>query len=94
MTLVLGQRWLTSSAMAMLLAAPSKAKSFDARRDVNSLTFLAACADGVWTCDRQSSWTVIPVIATGSSGRSRLFRGADTIASTMSIPFVTWPKSV
>ena len=34
------------------------------------------------------------VIATGSSGRSRLLRDAPTISSTTFIPFVTWPKSV
>ena len=42
----------------------------------------------------QSSTMVTFVIATGESGRSRLFRGALTILSTMSIPFVTWPKRV
>src|SRR5690348_12544958 len=42
----------------------------------------------------QSSWIVTEVIATGESGRSRAFRGALTIWSTMSRPFVTWPNSV
>ena len=39
-----------------------------------------------------SSAIVTDVIATGESGRSRLFRGALTILSTTSMPFVTWPK--
>jgi hypothetical protein len=43
---------------------------------------------------RYSSEIVTEVIATGLSGRSRLFRGALTIWSTTSMPFVTWPKIV
>jgi hypothetical protein len=39
-----------------------------------------------------SSVIVTDVMATGESGRSRLFRGALTILSTTSMPFVTWPK--
>jgi hypothetical protein len=41
-----------------------------------------------------SSWIVTPVIATGSLGRSRPSRGADTIRSTMSRPLVTTPNNV
>ena len=41
-----------------------------------------------------SSTIVTEVIATGESGMSRLFRGALTILSTTSMPFVTWPKMV
>ena len=41
-----------------------------------------------------AGWIVTDVIATGSFGRSRPSRGADTILSTTSRPFVTDPNSV
>ena len=42
----------------------------------------------------QSSWIVMPVMATGASGRSLLLRGAETIRSTTSRPLVTSPNNV
>ena len=42
----------------------------------------------------QASWIVTLVMATGAFGRSRALRGADTILSTTSMPFVTSPNSV
>jgi hypothetical protein len=97
MTLVLGQL----AALAACITVPlrcEKAKGFVQTSGVNSLTFIAtgqaldvgsgAAAGG------QLSWTLTLVIATGSLGRSFPSRGAETILSTTSIPFVTSPNSV
>ena len=103
MTLSLGQRGCVNSARRILPFQQAESKSFDAHRDVNSLTIAAVGQASLTDRGRrrrpsvpagQSSWIVTLVIATGSSGRSFEFRGADTIASTTSMPFVTWPKSV
>ena len=98
MILPLGQRWLTGSGITVpstfhdgkwffrgsgeyLLTLPS--------RDTGTL------AGGRATAIRQASSSIVTdVIAIGSFGRSRALRGAFTIWSTMSRPFVTWPKIV
>src|SRR2546425_860274 len=97
MTLVLGQL----AALAAQITVPlrcEKAKGFVSTSGVNSLTFVAApgggAGQGASVRPNQPSWTVTLVIATGSLGRSRPSRGADTIRSTMSMPFVTSPNSV
>ena len=103
MTLSLGQRGCVNSARRIVPSGERESKSFDAFSDVNSLTFDDRLANPLRMAEirsdcrperDQSSWIVTVVIATGSSGRSFALRGAATIASTTSIPFVTWPKSV
>src|SRR5688572_20218236 len=66
----------------------------DERRADASLQGPRGCAPAVTPgyAVAPSSSIVTDVIATGESGRSRLFRGALTILSTTSMPFVTWPK--
>ena len=102
MILMLGQRWLTCSTKRLPLGS-CKGKGFIQTLDENLLTFLASlwnvlmrrCTRNLAaTLRRQSSKIVTDFIATGSSGRSRALRGAPAIWSTMSRPFVTWPKIV
>ena len=97
MTLVLGQL----AALAACITVPlrcEKAKGFVQTSGVNSLTFIATSQvfDAALARRRclQLSWTLTLVIATGSLGRSFPSRGAETILSTTSIPFVTSPNSV
>ena len=67
----------------------------DADRSVDAIL---AAVDAVRTqrvsSQLASGWMVTLVIATGSFGRSRASRGAETIRSTTSRPLVTCPKSV
>jgi hypothetical protein len=104
MTLPLGQRTLRErSAPHSLVDRKFESKGFRhgvgkkpltvrARRVVQAIT---AALHVVRGCNAgQSSWIVTEVIATGSFGRSRALRGALTILSTTSMPFVTWPKIV
>ena len=102
MILMLGQRWLTCSSYR-LRPGSREGKGFIQTLDENLLTFLASRWNVVMrrggrnlaaTLRRQSSKIVTDFIATGSSGRSRALRGAAAIWSTMSRPFVTWPKIV
>ena len=93
MTLVLGQLAALAAHITVLLRC-EKAKGFVSTSGVNSLTFPVSRASARRQPLFQLSWTVTEVIATGSLGRSRPSRGADTIRSTMSMPFVTSPNNV
>ncbi len=86
MILMLGQRSLTCS-IHILAGWCGFGKGFAKEFGENPLT------DAV-RAGYASSRTVIEVIATGASGRSRLLRGALAIASTTSRPLVTMPKIV
>src|SRR5690242_9163251 len=108
MTLPLGQRTLRErSALRSLVDGPLESKGFRHGLCEKPLTVPAWPIGETVTAALQrheiairrgsrpySSTIVTEVIATGESGMSRLFRGALTILSTTSIPFVTWPKIV
>jgi hypothetical protein len=98
MTLPLGQRWLTGSNKTVP-ECTAESKGFASPADENPLTSARKSLLPRRSRDRrgtpdQDSWMVTDVIATGSSGRSRAFRGALTICSTTSIPRVTTPNNV
>ena len=96
MILMLGQRWLTGSA----LTVPSgfhEGKWFFRGSGEYLLTLPSrdTGAGGSRSPTRQASSSIVTaVIATGALGRSRALRGAFAIWSTMSRPLVTWPKIV
>jgi hypothetical protein len=108
MTLPLGQRTLRErSARHSLVEEGSESKGFrhgigkkpltvrvrhPARRVTAVLQVLRGCYAPAWLAS--PSAIVTERIAIGESGRSRLLRGAPTIWSTTSMPFVTWPKIV
>src|SRR6185503_8865259 len=108
MTLPLGQRTLRErSALRSLVEGHLESKGFRHGLCEKPLTVRAWPPAGSVTSALQrhesaicrgprcySSAMVTDVIATGESGRSRLFRGAFTILSTTSMPLVTWPKIV
>ena len=89
MILQLGQRWLTGS-RATLPSAFHDGKWFFRALGEYLLTLRTRDTGAGYA----SSSIVTDVIATGLSGRSRELRGALAIWSTMSRPFVTWPKIV
>jgi len=98
MTLTLGQRWLTGSVVTVPDGA-AESKGFVRFEGENPLTSTLSGGRGTFRSGlprdaRQDSWMVTDVIATGSSGRSREFRGAETILSTTSMPRVTTPNKV
>src|SRR6266550_9110389 len=108
MTLPLGQLTLRErSALRSLVEWVAESKGFRHGPCEKPLTVPAWALGGTVTTALQrheaairrgarpySSTTVTEVIATGASGMSRLLRGALTIWSTTSMPFVTWPKIV
>jgi len=97
MTLPLGQLTARTQCTEESTRTGARFQPFSTRRlckFLNTSGLPDRGATGRLTPERQSSWTVTEVMATGASGRSRALRGADTIASTTDIPFVTIPKIV
>ena len=83
----------------MLLARPPKTKSFDARPRCKFLNVLAACGSRIGLVRRIAEGSVLVDGDPGDRHRivgqiPRRCAARTTIASTTSIPFVTWPKSV
>jgi hypothetical protein len=96
MILQLGQRWLTGS-RATVPSGFQQGKWFFRAFGEYLLTLPTRDTDLPVPAgnERQASSSIVTeVIATGWFGRSREFRGAFTIWSTMSRPFVTCPKIV
>ena len=96
MILRLGQRWLTGSTVTVPSAFRQGKWFFRAFGEyLLTLPSRDAAIPVPRRNERQASSSMVTeVMATGAFGRSRELRGAFAIWSTMSRPFVTWPKIV